>query len=80
MLGRGVRLFGELSDSPFFVAFTVFSTSNVQKMTVLWASERGRLFMESSKPGNAENLDFSRLRAYNGLKIGEVCLPIDDGS
>ena len=32
--------------------------------------------MENSRPGNAENLDFSGPRAYNGLKIGEVCLPV----
>ena len=34
--------------------------------------------MENSRPGNAESLEFSRSRAYNGLKIGEVCLPVGD--
>ena len=34
--------------------------------------------MENSRPENAENLDFSRSRAYNGLKIGGVCLPAYD--
>ncbi len=47
-------------------------------MTVLWESERGWLFMEKSKLGNEENLDFSRPMAYNDLKIGEVCLLADE--
>jgi hypothetical protein len=34
--------------------------------------------MEKSKLGNAENLDFSRPRAYNSLRIGEVCLLADE--
>ena len=35
--------------------------------------------MENSELRSTENLDFSRSRAYNGLKIGEVCLPVDNG-
>ena len=33
--------------------------------------------MENSELRNAESLDFSRLMAYNDLKIGEVYLPAD---
>ena len=34
--------------------------------------------MENLELRSTENLDFLRPRAYNGLRIGEVCLPIDD--